>query len=319
MEYRNLGKSGLKISELGLGSWITFGTKLNPEDVKRCMHLAYEHGVNFFDNAEAYASGQSEILMGEALKEYRREDLIISTKIFWGGKGPNDTGLSWKHLVEGTKNALKRLQLDYVDLLYCHRPDPTTPIEETVRAMDYLIRSGHAFYWGTSEWSALEIEKAHIIAREIHAIPPTMEQPEYNMFHRHRFETEYQPLYDRYGMGTTTWSPLEGGILTGKYVNGIPKGSRFDSHPEFSNRLNQDKIPVLNELKKIADGLGCSLAQLAIAWCLANPHVSCVILGASRDEQLEENLMAINTKNKLNESVMQEINTILHEHAHSSK
>lgn len=311
MEYRHLGKAGLKVSALSFGSWITFGSSLDIGGVRHCMRVAHDHGVNFFDNAEAYASGASEFLMGEALKEYRREDLVISTKIFWGGRGPNDNGLSWKHLVEGTKNSLRRLHLDYVDLLYCHRPDPATPIEETVRAIDLLIKQGIVFYWGTSEWSAAGIEAAHEIARSINATPPTMEQPEYNMFHRGRVEVEYAPLYEKYGMGTTIWSPLDSGILTGKYNAGIPEGSRLYQHENLRNRLTQDKIGKVLKLEAIASGLGCSLSQLAIAWCLKNPHVSSVITGATHPHQVKENMRAIEVKDSLNDEAMRQIEAII--------
>ncbi len=311
MEYRRLGKSGLKVSELSFGSWITFGGSLNNVGIKQCMRAAFDAGVNFFDNAEAYGGGASELLMGEALKEYRREDLVISTKIFWGGNGPNDTGLSMKHLIEGTKGSLKRLQLEYVDLLFCHRPDPTTPIEETVRAMDNIIRSGLAFYWGTSEWSAQDIQTAHEVAEKIGAIPPTMEQPEYNMFRRKAVEEELTPLYAKYGLGTTTWSPLESGILTGKYNEIVPKGSRLHFHPELRGRLAAEKVKKLGKLKSIADSLGCTMAQMAIAWCLKNPNVSSVITGASRVDQVNENMEAIKVKNLLTEEHMVEIESIL--------
>jgi len=311
MEYRKLGRAGIKLSELSFGSWITFGGSLDLTAVKQCMRLAFESGVNFFDNAEAYASGASEMLMGEALRDYRREDLVISTKIFWGGKGPNAGGLSWKHLVEGTRNSLRRLNLSYVDLLYCHRPDPETPIEETVRAMDYIVRSGLAFYWGTSEWSAEQIESAYLIAKEINAIPPTMEQPEYNLFHRDRVEREYLPLCEKKGLGLTTWSPLDSGILTGKYIAGIPKGTRLEQHPELKSRLTPDKISQVRALAGIADELNCSLAQLAIAWCLKNPYVSSVITGATNPHQVAENMQAVFVKHQLNEECMGKIEAIV--------
>lgn len=310
MEYRNLGKAGIKISELSFGSWITFGSSLDLNSVKQCMRIAFEAGVNFFDNAEAYASGASEMLMGEAIKEYRREDLVISTKIFWGGKGPNAGGLSWKHLVEGTRNSLRRLNLSYVDLLYCHRPDPSTSIEETVRAMDFIIKSGLAFYWGTSEWSAAQIEKAHQIAKELNAIPPAMEQPEYNLFHRDRVEREYLPLYETLGIGVTTWSPLDSGILTGKYISGIPQGARLDIHHELKPRLTAEKIAKVRSLSSIADDLNCTLAQLSIAWCLKNPHVSSVITGATNPHQVAENMQAVFVKHQLNEEYMRKIDVI---------
>ena len=275
------------------------------------MRIAFDSGVNFFDNAEAYASGASEMLMGEALRDYRREDLVISTKIFWGGKGPNAGGLSWKHLVEGTRNSLRRMNLSYVDLLYCHRPDPNTPIEETVRAMDYLVRSGHAFYWGTSEWSREQIESTYNIAKEINAIPPTMEQPEYSLFHRERVEQEYLPLTEKKGLGVTTWSPLDNGILTGKYNNGIPPGSRLESHSELRSRLTPEKINQVRALAGIADELNCSLAQLAIAWCLKNPRVSSVITGAASPHQVAENMQAVFVKHQLTDEYMGKIEVIL--------
>ena len=212
MHYNRLGKSGLRVSEISFGSWITFGKQIDVNMVKELMHTAFDNGVNFFDNAESYAHGESEILMGKAVQEFRREDLVISTKLFWGGNGPNDTGLSRKHLIEGIKNSLRRLRLDYVDLLYCHRPDPHTPIEETVIAMDNMIRSGLAFYWGTSEWSADQITQAYEVAEKLNCIKPTMEQPKYNIFFRDHLEKDYLPIFEKYGMGTTIWSPLASGI-----------------------------------------------------------------------------------------------------------
>ena len=317
MEYRRLGKAGIKVSELAFGSWITFGNQLDVDSVKHCMRAAYDAGVNFFDNAEVYANGMSESVMGEALKEYKREELVVSTKIFWGGKAPNQEGLSRKHLIEGTLNSLKRLQLDYVDLIYCHRPDFETPVEETVLAMDYLIRSGYAFYWGTSEWPAYLIEEAFTIAGEYHCIPPSMEQPQYNMLARERFEKEYAPLYENYHLGTTIWSPLASGVLTGKYNKGIPQGSRLANVGwlkgvmERDGFLNNETIGKIDALMKIADGLGCTVAQLALAWCLKNKHVSSVITGASKVEQVRENMKALEIKSKLDDGIMNEIETIL--------
>jgi voltage-dependent potassium channel beta subunit len=308
MEYRRLGKAGIKVSELSFGSWVTFGNELDQNKASECIHTAFDLGVNFFDNAEAYKKGLSESIMGKAIADLPREQLVISTKIFWGGKGPNDVGLSRKHLIEGTKRSLKRLQLDYVDLLYCHRPDPNTPIEETVRAMDFIVGSGLAFYWGTSEWSAKEIEEAHRIAKEINAIPPTMEQPEYNMLNRERVEKEYLPLYQKYGMGTTIWSPLALGILTGKYNKGVPEDSRLYRNPDLAEQLTPENIKKVVALEKIAKEVGCTLAQLALAWCLKNRNVSSVITGASRVEQVKENLAACEVKNKLTEQIMKEIN-----------
>lgn len=311
MEYNRLGRSGLKVSELSFGSWVTFGSSLDVEKARQCMYRAFELGVNFFDNAEVYAKGRSEEIMGEALKDFRREELVISTKLFWGGPGPNDKGLNHKHLMEGIEKSLKRMQLDYVDLLFCHRPDPTTPIEETVRAMDIIIRSGKAFYWGTSEWSAEQIREAYEIAKAINAFPPTMEQPQYNLFHRYRVEEEYAPIFEEYGMGTTIWSPLAFGVLTGKYNDGIPDGSRLADNEDLRDYLEPKFIDTVKALQPIADGLDCSMAQLALAWCLKNPNVSTVITGASRVEQVDENLKAAEVKEKLDDSAMNEIRAII--------
>jgi len=313
MEYRKLGKWGIKVSELSLGSWITFGAALDLDEATKCMKYAFDHGVNFFDNAEVYGNGTSEILMGKVLPLFPREEVVVSTKIFWGGSSVNSIGLSWKHLVEGTKNSLKRLNLDYVDLLFCHRPDPHTPVEETVRAMNYLIQAGLVFYWGTSEWSREQIEEAYEIAMIHHLIPPAVEQPQYNLFHRSRVEHEYQPLYENFGMGLTTWSPLDSGILTGKYNDGIPDNSRLAAHNWLKDHLSSFKIDKVKKLKKIADGLGISTAQLAIAWCLKNRHVSSVILGATSVEQVEHNLKAAEVKHQLTEEVMQELNALFRE------
>jgi voltage-dependent potassium channel beta subunit len=310
MEYRKLGKHGIRLSELSLGSWITFGAELDLNGAKECMKYAFDLGINFFDNAEVYGNGVSELLMGEALKMFPREEVVVSTKIFWGGKSVNSTGLSWKHLVEGTKASLKRLELEYVDLLFCHRPDPKTPIEETVRAMNHIIQAGHAFYWGTSEWTCSQIEEAHQIATLNHLIGPSMEQPQYNLFSRYRVEREYLPLYENYGMGTTTWSPLDSGILTGKYNEKIPPGSRLHTHNWLKEHLSAFKVEKVKKLQKIAETMGCSSAQLALAWCLKNPNVSTVILGASQVSQIEHNLKAIQVKHELTEAVLKEINTI---------
>lgn len=311
MDYRHLGRSGLRVSELSFGAWITFGESLDLADVKRCMAAAFDHGVNFFDNAEAYDGGLAEILMGEALKEYRREDLVLSTKLFWGGEGPNDRGLSWKHLVEGTKKSLKRLQVDYLDLLYCHRPDPQTPVEETVRAMDHLIRQGYVFYWGTSEWPVDLIRRAHTVAQEMHCIPPSVEQPEYNLFHRRRVEVEYVPLFEAYGTGITSWSPLDMGILSGKYNSGIPEDSRLAQHEELAARLTEDKIAKVRKLSELAREIGCTPAQLAIAWCLKNSAISSVITGATHVDQVRENMESVRFKEELTDDVLSRINEIV--------
>lgn len=311
MQYNKLGKAGIRLSEIGFGSWITFAKQISLNEIKEFMHIAFDQGVNFFDNAEGYAHGEAETLMGKALKEFRREDLVISTKIFWGGNGPNDTGLSRKHLIEGTKNSLKRLQLSYVDLLFCHRPDPETPIEETVLAMDFLVRHGYALYWGTSEWSAQQIEEAMTIAERERCMKPAMEQPLYNLFFRDRLEKEYVKLFEKYGLGTTTWSPLASGILSGKYNNGIPQESRLAKEawlipPNFQEQLQKVKL-----LAKIAEQLSCTLSQLAIAWCLTNPRVSSVITGATKKEQLIENLNAVPVKKRLTADVLIAINKII--------
>lgn len=318
MEYRFLGKSGLRLSALSFGSWVTFGEQVDVDAALRLMTTAYDAGVNFFDTAEVYAHGEAERIMGEVLRRagWRRSDLVISTKIFWGGEGPNDRGLSVKHLVEGTEASLRRLGLDYVDLLFCHRPDVHTPIEETVWAMDRLCREGKALYWGTSEWSADQIRQAHAVARREHLRPPQMEQPQYNMFHRHRVEVEYAPLYDELGLGTTIWSPLASGLLTGKYDDGVPEGSRL-SLPAYGWLRDQlapeweRRVAVSRRLADVAAELDCTRAQLAIAWCLANDDVSTVILGASREEQLVENLGALAVAERLTPDVLERIESIL--------
>ncbi len=319
MEYRRLGKSGLRVSALSLGAWVTYGGQVGEEIAYQCMRAAYEAGVNFFDNAEAYADGNAEIVMGNVIKktDWKRSDLVISTKIYWGGDGPNNSGLSYKHIMEGSNAALQRLQTEYVDLIFCHRPDITTPIEETVWAMNQVIKEGKAFYWGTSEWSAQQIMEAYSVARREHLIPPTMEQSQYNMFHRERVEYEYARLYSEIGLGTTIWSPLASGLLTGKYNNGIPEGSRLDleGYEWLRNRYNSDEgqrmIEKVRQLGTLADDLGCSLAQLALAWCLKNPNVSTVITGASRAEQVTENMKALEVADQLDEGVMERIETIL--------
>lgn len=313
MHYNRLGKAGIKVSEISFGSWITFGKQIGLNEIKTLMHTAYDHGINFFDNAEAYGHGEAEVLMGKAIQEFHREELVISTKIFWGGNGPNDTGLSRKHLIEGTKNSLRRMQLEYVDLLFCHRPDPNTPIEETVLAMDYLVRSGFAFYWGTSEWSASQIEEAYLIADELNCIKPSMEQPKYNLFFRDHLEKDYLHLFEKYGMGTTTWSPLASGILSGKYNQGIPRDSRLAKEAWLVPDNFMQLVEKAKLLNKIADDLGCTLAQLSIAWCLKNPNVSTVITGATKVDQLMENLGAIEVKEQLTTEIMKKIHSIVEE------
>jgi voltage-dependent potassium channel beta subunit len=316
MNYRRLGKAGLKLSELALGAWVTFGEQIGEDAATACMQAAYENGVNFFDNAEAYANGKAEIVMGNVLKKmgWPRTSYVVSTKIFWGGDGPNDTGLSYKHIVEGVNNSLRRFQLEYVDLVFAHRPDPNTPIEETVRAFDQVIRQGKAFYWGTSEWSAAEIMRADGVARQYNLTPPSMEQPQYNMLTRQRFEIEYAPLYRDLGYGTTIYSPMASGLLSGKYLNGIPKGSRMDI-PDMGwlrdDALVPEKAQIIKNLQPIASDLGASLAQLALAWALKNPHVSSVITGATRPEQVVENMKASQVAEKMTSDVMERIEGVL--------
>jgi len=316
MKYRRLGKAGIKVSELSLGAWVTYGGQVGEESAEKCMAAAWEHGVNFFDNAEAYADGNAEIVMGNVFKKlgWRREDFVVSTKIFWGGKGPNDTGLSHKHVIEGVNNALRRLQVDYVDMVFCHRPDRNTPIEETVRAFDQIIRSGKAFYWGTSEWSAAEIMRADGLARQYGLTPPVMEQPQYNMFERQRMEKEHLILFSELGYGTTIWSPLASGLLSGKYNDGIPADSRANL-PGYEwlkkHVITPERIEKVKKLVPIAGDLGCTMAQLALAWCLKNPNVSTVITGASRPEQVHENMKALEVDEKLTPEIMQQIDDIL--------
>lgn len=310
MRYRKLGKWGLQVSELGLGSWITFGSSLDIEQVKKLMKEAFDAGINLFDNAEVYGEGVAETLMGQALQLFPRDQIVVTTKLFWGGHSPNQIGLSHKHLMEGTKNSLKRLGLEYVDILYCHRPDPNTPVEETVRAMDLIIRSGFAFYWGTSEWPKELIEEAQEVAARLHAFGPVVEQPQYNLFHRGRVEKEYVPLYKKYGMGITSWSPLDSGILTGKYNDGIPAKSRLSDHEWLKDQLSQAKIQKVKKLQEIAQGLGCTVGQLALSWCLLNPHVSSVLLGVTSSQQLKENLQTVRIKENLTEDIVKEINSI---------
>ncbi|KAF2958934.1 alcohol dehydrogenase [Thermotoga sp. Ku-13t] len=317
MEYRKVGKWGLKISELSLGSWITFGNQLDFESAKTLVKRAFDAGINFFDTAEAYASGIAESMLGEIFKSFRRSDLVVSTKIFWGGNGPNDRGLSRKHLLEGTWASLKRLQMDYVDILYCHRPDPEVPMEEIVWTMDQILRSGLALYWGTSEWSAEQIESAHETAKRLNCIPPIVEQPQYNLLVRERVEREYAPLYEKYGMGLTTFSPLASGLLSGKYLEGIPSDSRLGKYEFLRKRfeetglLSEKTFSKLLKLRDLAKELGCTLAQISIAWILKNKNVSSVILGVSKLEQFEENIKAIEVKEKLTDDVMKQIETIL--------
>jgi voltage-dependent potassium channel beta subunit len=301
MEYRRLGKSGLKLSLYSFGSWVTFANQYDVKLAKELMSYAYDMGVNFFDNAEAYMMGESEIVMGKVLKElaWSRDSYCVSSKVFWGGDNPTQRGLSKKHVVDACNVALKRLQVDYLDLYFCHRPDPSTPIEETVRAMHNLVLQGKILYWGTSEWNAQQITEAHGAAKEFGLTPPTMEQPEYNLFHRDKVEKDYLPLYEKFGLGTTIWSPLASGILTGKYSKGIPKNSRLNLEnyqwlrKQFDNPEGRGQIEKADRLKVIAEELGISVHHLALLWCANNENVSTVILGASRLSQLKDNLRVL--------------------------
>jgi len=318
MRYRHLGRSGLQVSELSLGSWVTFHNQVDVDAAIECMAAAYENGVNFFDNAEVYASGKSEEVMGAALKKlgWRRSSYVISTKFFWGlNEGVNEKNtLNRKRLMEAIDGSLKRFEMEYIDLLFCHRPDPTTPIEETVWAMHNIIEQGKAFYWGTSEWSAAEIVSAIEIAERHHLHKPVMEQPQYNMLSRERFEKEYARLFRDYGYGSTIWSPLASGLLTGKYNDGIPADSRgaLKGYEWLLPRLTDAAgLARVKNLQAIAEGLGCSLAQLALAWCLKNPNVSTVITGASRVSQIQENMKAMDVVDKLSPEVMTSIEAVL--------
>lgn len=318
MNYRRLGNAGLKVSELSFGSWVSFGTQMNVDTAYECMVAAYDAGVNFFDNAEAYARGESEVIMGQIFKRagWRRASYVVSTKFFWGlNDGPNERNtLNRKYLMQAMDGSLKRFDMEYVDLIFCHRADPNTPIEETVFAMDDIIRQGKALYWGTSEWSADEIRAAWEIAERHHLHKPQMEQPQYNMLHRDRVEKEYARLYGDIGLGLTIWSPLASGLLTGKYNDGIPADSRA-SLPGYewlkSRLIDPTLLTKVRALQPIADGLGCTMSQLAIAWCVKNPNVSTVITGASRAAQVYENMQALEVAPKLTEDVMARIEAIL--------
>lgn len=318
MRYRRLGRSGLKVSELSLGSWLTFGKLITEDTAEALMKCAYDHGVNFFDNAEIYSRGESERVMGRILKkmEWPRDTWIVSSKVFFGsgGKLPTQTGLHRKHVTEACHQALQRLQVKHLDLYFCHRPDPETPIDETVWAMHALIMQGKVMYWGTSEWGAEQIEQAHAVAEKHHLLGPVMEQPQYNLFHREKVEHEFAPLYDSAGLGTTIWSPLASGVLTGKHslegeVSSRLRAAGLDWLRE--RELTAARLKKVGELKEIASDLGLSLPVFAIAWCLKNPRVSTVILGASKVAQLEENLKAVDAQDKLSEEVMARIDRVL--------
>ena len=322
MNYRRIGHAGIKVSELSLGSWVTYGNQMDANAARECMAAAWDQGVNFFDNAEAYALGKSEEIMGEVLKKlaWPRLKYVVSTKFYWGiTDGPNEKNtLNRKFLLNAIDASLKRLQLDYVDLVYCHRPDPNTPIEETVWAMHDMIERGKALYWGTSEWSAAEVMAAWQLAERHHLRKPVMEQPEYNLFHRARVEREYARLYEDIGLGLTTWSPLASGLLTGKYRSGVPAGSR-GAIPRMKflveDLTDRAKNEAVARLGEVARELGCTTAQLALAWCAANPRVSTVITGASRPEQVRENMKAVEIVPKLTPEVMARIDEVTSAHA----
>jgi voltage-dependent potassium channel beta subunit len=318
MQYRRLGKSGLKVSEFSFGAWVTFGKQVGEDDATSIMGYAYDHGVNFFDNAEGYEAGNAEIVMGEALKalKWSRDSYMVSSKVFWGGEKPTQKGLSAKHVTDGAHNALKRLGVDYLDLYFCHRPDLDTPIEETVRAMHNLIVQGKVIYWGTSEWTAQQLTEAHLVARRDNLTPPTMEQPEYNMFNRQKVEVDYLPIYEL-GLGTTIWSPLASGLLTGKYNEGIPADSRINLpgyewlKRNLESPAGKAKIEKIKKLAVLAKEVGLPVHHMALLWCLNNPRVSTVILGASKKSQLEDNLKALDARAKLTSDVMAKIEEIL--------
>jgi voltage-dependent potassium channel beta subunit len=319
MEYRRLGKSGLKVSVFSFGSWVTFSNQLNEKAATELMEYAYDNGINFFDNAEIYANGNSEIIMGKILKKtgWSRDTYILSSKVFWGGEKPTQIGLSRKHITDGCHAALKRLQVEYIDLFFCHRPDPETPIEETVRAMDVLIQQGKVLYWGTSEWEAEQITEAYEIAEKFNLTPPTMEQPEYNLFNRGKIEKDYLSLYKEYGLGTTIWSPLASGLLTGKYNHGFPSNSRVyvKGYEWLKEQFESDeaihKIEKVKALEPVAEKLNISLTQLSLGYYLLNPNVSTVILGATKLEQLKENLGTLSIMDKITDSTIKDINKVL--------
>jgi voltage-dependent potassium channel beta subunit len=320
MEYRKMGRTGLELSVLSYGSWVTFAKQIDDGIGDRLMSIAYEHGVNFFDNAEVYALGESEKMMGRILKQksWDRSSYTISSKAFFGSRGkdnkPNQTGLSRKHLTEACHEALSRLQLDYLDLYFCHRPDRTTPVEEVVRTMNTLIQQGKIFYWGTSEWTAPEIVEAHMIAKDLGLIGPAVEQPQYNLFERDKMERDYRSIFKNLGMGTTIWSPLASGLLTGKYNKGIPEGTRLGMEGfEWlkDKTIADDRIEKIKQLADIAAELNTTVATLSIAWCIHNPDVTTAILGATKEEQLLQNLQALDVVPLLNPGIIERIETVM--------
>ncbi len=306
----------MQVSTLSFGSWLTFGAQIGDDVAEKLMIMAYDNGVNFFDNAEVYAHGKSEVVMGNILKKtgWSRDTFVVSSKVFWGGKLPNQSGLSRKHITEACHAALKRLQVDYLDLYFCHRPDKNTPILESVRAMNTLIEQGKILYWGTSEWSAQEIMEAHMAAEKYGLIGPTMEQPQYNMFHRDKFEVEYAQIYKTVGLGTTIWSPLASGVLSGKYNDKFPEGTRLTNEGmEWlkERSLTEDRVVKTRELTKIANEIGTTMPKMAVAWCAKNPNVSTVILGASKSHHLEETLTSLDVLPLLTDEVMEKIEGVL--------
>lgn len=320
MEYRRMGKSGLQLSVLSFGSWVTFARQTDDTINERLMSIAYDAGVNFFDNAEVYSAGQSEEMMGRVLKKmgWDRTSYVLSSKAFFGWKGegkkPNQHGLSRKHLMEACDEALQRMQTDYLDLYYCHRSDPNVPMEEVVRTMNTLIQQGKILYWGTSEWSAAEIVEAHMVARQLGLEGPSVEQPEYNLFNRRKMESEFLSIFSNIGMGTTIWSPLASGLLTGKYNNGIPEGSRMslEGYEWLKERsVLEDKIEKVRQLEDFAKELNVNLSTLSIAWCISNPNVSSAILGATKESQLLENLKALEILPLLTTEVKDKIDQIM--------
>jgi len=314
MHYRRLGNSGLKVSEISLGAWITFGAQIDEETAEELVQSAYDNGVNFFDNADVYADGQAEVVMGKVIRDLPREGLVISSKVFWPTMpGPNGRGLSRKHITDSIHASLRRLNTEYLDLYFCQRFDPDTPIEEVVRTMNLLIQQGKILYWGTSEWRASQIMAAYGVARQYGLIPPTVEQPQYNMFVRRRVELELQPVCDEIGLGLTTWSPLHFGILSGKYNEGIPRGSRaaLDEMAWIRDYLTGERIEAVRRIGEIALDLGVTTAQLAIAWLLRRKEVSSVITGATRRQQLLENIAAGDAIDKLSNAVLERIEEVL--------
>jgi len=320
MEYRRMGKTGLQLSVLSFGSWVSFHKQIDDSIADELMGIAYDNGVNFFDNAEVYALGESENMMGRVLKKknWDRTSYTVSSKAFWGWRGkenkPTQTGLSRKHLTEACEEALKRLQLDYLDLFFCHRPDKGTPIEETVWTMHNLIQQGKILYWGTSEWSGVEIMEAHRVAHQYGLIGPSVEQPQYNLLERNKVENEFLMIFKTVGMGTTIWSPLASGLLSGKYNEGIPADSRFGltGFDWLRDRwIKESLLTRVKQLTALANELGISMAAMSIAWCIRNPNVTTAILGATKKEQLLENLKALDALPKLDEAVMQRIEEIV--------